>query len=119
MNKSTNEVSRAVGIDGPCPAKIGIDIPIVFGQGQQFARVGIGDVHEYEAAIEIFGQQRSQMTWADPIHGHPVVTSVVTRMNFEGQIVLYCQFTAAGPAPIAQNLALVSGGLIAISQYHW
>lgn len=96
------EVGGSIGVDGPGPAEIDVDVLVVFGQGDNFFAVGIGDVHEDEAGVEVFGQEATEVARFDAADGHAVGAGVITGVKFEGEVVFDREFDTARPAPVAK-----------------
>lgn len=103
VNEAAHKVARTVRVDGPRPAEVGVHIAVVLGQRDQFVGIGIGNVHEHKAAVEVAGQQGAEVPAFDAIDGHAVVASVVAGVDFERQLVFDGQLSAPRPAPVAQK----------------
>ena len=109
VDKAAHEIGGGERVDRPGPAQIDSYVAIVFGQRQDFATIGVGDMHEYKATVQIARQQRAEVAALDAVDGHAVVAGVVAGVDFEGQIVFASKLNAARPAPVAQEQALVFG----------
>jgi len=89
VDEAADKVAGGVGVDRPGPAQVGPDVFVVFGQGDEFVAVGVGNVHEYKAGVEVFGQEGTEVAGLDAADRHTVVASIITGMEFEGEVVFY------------------------------
>ena len=103
VDKAAHKIARAVRVNRPRPAEIGVHIAVMLGQRDQFVGIGIGNVHQHKAAIEVAGQQGAEVAAFDAVNGHAVIASVVASVDLERQLVFDRQLGAPRPAPVAQQ----------------
>ena len=102
MDAPAQEIPRTIRIDAPRPAEVYPDVAVVLRECDEFIVVGIGDVHQDKLRVKIPCEQRAHISCGNTLHRHPVVASVVSGVNLEGEIVLGGEFYAACPTPIAK-----------------
>ena len=105
MQEAAQKVPGTVWIDAPCPAEIHPDIAVVLGKRHQFVVIRIGDMHQDKPGVRIASEKVAHISGGNSAHRHPVVARVISRVDFERQIVRDREFHAARPAPVPQAQA--------------